>query len=431
MDMSSTNSTSFAAALTVAALLGPSASLAARHGIARVNPDAGMTVYTNAKWLDRSEGRLRFVAGDRRAVDGVFVASEKVAKPAQGTRIVDLGGAFVIPPFGEAHNHNLDGPWTLGYASRYVEAGVFYVKNPNNIASMAELTATLLSRPGTLDAVFAHAGLSIAGGHPEGLYRSLAPRFGLDPDALDGVGFFGFESVSELEERWPEVLAAEPDFIKLYLVDAAGEGTAEPHGLAPPVFRRAVELAHESGLRTTVHVESAADLALAVDAGADESAHLPGRSFRYGMGPEHYRISEELARRMAASGFVTVTTTAVTSAKFGDAARLDEIKEMQRRNLAALHAAGAPLAIGTDVYAWTTEKEIETLRSLGAIPDSDLLELWIDTPSRSIYPGRAIGCLAPGCEASFLALDCDPFADFSCTSKIRQRVKQGARLSDE
>ena len=183
-----------------------------------------------------------------------------------------------------------------------------------------------------------------------------------------------------------------------------------------------------------MHVETAEDLALAVDAGADEAAHLPGYAWAEKLDARAYRIGADLARKMADRGFVVVTTTVVTEggppATPEAAARRREIQALQVENLRKLHAAGVPLAIGSDSYAKTALDEAGHLRKLGAFADADLLKIWVETAPRSIFPERAIGRLAPGFEASFLALDADPTVDFAAVERIRIRVKQGVVLED-
>jgi imidazolonepropionase-like amidohydrolase len=51
------------------------------------------------------------------------------------------------------------------------------------------------------------------------------------------------------------------------------------------------------------------------------------------------------------------------------------------------------------------------------------------TTPRAIFPGRKIGRLADGYEASFLVLDGDPLADWSRAHKIVSRVKQGHSIT--
>jgi len=396
--------------------------------VPRRNPDAPASAYLNGLWYEADASGVRFQPGDRYSIAGVFTAD----RPEVIGRTIDLGGAYVVPPFGEAHNHNVDGPRTLPAAARYLAQGIFYYKNPNDVAAVTAAGAGLFNKPDALDVVFAHGGLSVAKGHPEGLYRWLAKGYGLDPDRLDGQAYFDVPTPEAVARRWPEVLRGRPDFIKLYLLDAADQGGGRAAGLPPAAFRRAAALAKEAGLRTTVHVETAADLALAVDAGTTEAAHLPGYSWKEGLGADAYRISDDLARTMAARGFIVVTTTVVTEdgtpATPEAAGRKRQVQALQAENLRRLHSAGVPLAVGADSYTRTSLDEARNLRKFGAFTDAQLLRLWVETGPRSVFPARAIGRLAPGFEASFLTTAADPTEDFSRVEQIRTRVKQGVVL---
>ena len=59
---------------------------------------APVVQYRNGLWFD---GEV-FVRGDRFVRDGLFVPA------TTATEVVDLGGQHVVPPFAEAHNHNID-----------------------------------------------------------------------------------------------------------------------------------------------------------------------------------------------------------------------------------------------------------------------------------------------------------------------------------
>ena len=398
-------------------------SIAASTQQAKTNPSAMPTIYVNGNWLTMSDESMDFKHGEKYAVNGVFVSE----KPANA-RTVDLQNAYVIPPFGEAHNHNVDGPWSIGTANKYLKEGVFYLKNPNNVGPSTEPFRSTWNAPETLDVSFSHGGLSVDEGHPEVLYRNLAKVFQLDPEKLDGQAFFNVETPELLEQKWPDVVAGNPDFIKLYLLNHPAE---DSDGLSAEVFRLAVEKAKQAGLRTTVHVETTEDLRLAVEAGADEAAHLPAYNYRYVEDEDISLLSDELVELMAEKQFTVVTTTRVSINFYESKApeKLAAIRDRQKQNLSKLHKAGVPLAIGSDSYNHQVSAEVASLRDLGIFPEADLLRLWIETPALSIFPARAIGQLKPGFEASFIALNCNPVEQFDCVNQISHYEKQGAALA--
>jgi hypothetical protein len=87
---------------------------------------AQSVAFVNGVWFNRSTFSRRKVY----AVGGNLTFHQ----PAHISSTVDLGGGYVVPPFGEAHNHNVE-PLKLNkigpLVERYLRHGIFYVKNPN------------------------------------------------------------------------------------------------------------------------------------------------------------------------------------------------------------------------------------------------------------------------------------------------------------
>jgi imidazolonepropionase-like amidohydrolase len=376
-------------------------------------------------------------------------------KPAHVDTIIDLTGGFVIPPFGEAHNHNVEGRWNIdSVIQTYLQAGVFYVKNPNNIPDFSDQIRDKINRPTSIDVVFANGGLTASGGHPSGLYEHMLrtlryePAVGPLPEGwFNGRAFFLIDTEADLQEKWPQILARKPDFIKTYLADAEdfekNRDNLDPQvrtGLNPTLLPVIVAQAHAEGLRVTTHVETAMDFHYAVAAGVDEIAHLPGFFLQ---SPEHAsraQIAEEDATRASAQGITVVTTTRLSHTWHGGAqahgsgpAHANEqlvaiVEEYQKRNLRLLHGHGVTLAIGSD-HDETSLPEAMNLLRLGVFDHLTLLKMWAETTPQAIFPNRAIGALEEGREASFLVLACNPITDFSCVENIQLRVKQGYILN--
>lgn len=310
---------------------------------ARINPEAGPTVYANGLWYTEAGDSIRFVAGERYADNGVFVAK----RPDDAT-VIDLGGAVVVPPFGEAHNHSVDGPGTEAASEKYLAEGVFYYKNPNSIYSFTEPMLDHWAGPDTLDVSFSYGGLSRDEGHPEPLYRMLL-GFGMYSDTgaddLDGNAFHDVTTIEKLDDKWERILATGPEFLKLYLLQ---HDTADSTGLSEGVFREVVRRATARGLRTTVHIETVQDLALAVDAGATEAAHLPAYDLSIAKDPERSRIPDALIAKMASQGFIVVATTNVAQGREYSEKDLKIVTDRQADNLLRMKAAGVAIAVGSD-----------------------------------------------------------------------------------
>ncbi len=223
-----------------------------------------------------------------------------------------------MPPFGEAHNHNLGSAAEekeRTAVGRYLADGVFYVKiqgsPPVSDAVRRRLSA---GEPDSVDAVFAQGSITASGGHPIPLLEDvLLPRGafpGYTKESLKGQYYFTVDSAADLDASWPAILKLRPDFVKTILLfseefdtrrmDPAFNGQK---GLNPALLARIVAKAHENRLRVSTHVATATDFHHAVSAGVDEIAHLPSVG-----GPIAAADAERAAQKK-----IVVDTTALNS----------------------------------------------------------------------------------------------------------------------
>ncbi|MDQ3281441.1 MAG: amidohydrolase family protein [Acidobacteriota bacterium] len=391
--------------------------------------------YVNGRWYDGKGFRARTMC----ASNGIFTK-----KRVRGAREVDLAGAYVIPPFAEAHNHNVEGGGERLEATirGYLDKGVFYVKNPNNLPRTTP--RDLVNKPTSIDATFAMGGLTGTDGHPVELVKRNVDRGAWTMADGDGGFYFAVDSLADLDRKWPQLLVAKPDFVKTYLVysEEYRERKNDPSksgwkGLDPEVLPEIARRAHAAGLRVSTHVETATDFHNAVMAGVDEINHLPGfRLEKYELSMyDHgrFHISDADAKLAAKRGITVVTTSGALIQMASDASKGDDVLRAVMRqtiidNLQTLRRAGVKLAIGSDDYRNGVVPEVNALRTLGIFSNRELLDLWTRDTARAIFPNRKIGRLASGYEASFLALAGDPIADFANTQRIKLRVKQGVEL---
>jgi imidazolonepropionase-like amidohydrolase len=200
-------------------------------------------------------------------------------------------------------------------------------------------------------------------------------------------------------------------------------------GLSPEVYTLVVREAQSRGLRVSTHIESAADFRTAVAAGVDEINHLPGYYWSEGKDAQTYRLTPQDAQAAAAAGVVVVTTTGVSPQFYkAGSPELAALQALQVENLRTLHDAGVTLSIGSDNYMGTARNEVDNLIAIGAFTPSELLDLWVGTAKASVFPDRALSCLKPGCEASFLAMQADPSQDLAALKALSLRVKSGVTL---
>ena len=392
--------------------------------------------FTNASWLGPGgfERGTRYVVARRITTD----------RPARVDTTIDLAGGFVVPPFGEAHNHNIDFSTearTDSVIGRYLRDGVFYVRNPGNVPRARAALRGRINVPNGVDAIFSHGLLTATGGHPSGLYQRNLARGAMTEADGDGGFLWLIDSLPDLNRKWPRILEGRPEFIKVVLVHSEhyAERRADTawfnwKGLDPAIVPEIVQRAHAAGLRVTAHIETAADFRAAVAAGVDEIAHMPG--FRGDErtslpDPRIFELTPDDARNAARRAIVVVTTLggiAGLPPEGPTGALRRRADSLHVRNLRTLREAGVQLAVGSDAYRDDSREEVRYLATLGVFSELDLVRLWSESTPRAIFPRRRVGCLSTGCEGSFVVLRSDPSRDVTRVDDIMLRVKDGIIL---
>jgi imidazolonepropionase-like amidohydrolase len=99
----------------------------------------------------------------------------------------------------------------------------------------------------------------------------------------------------------------------------------------------------------------------------------------------------------------------------------------------ALHAAGVPVALGTDMWAFPglgVSIEMDLYVRAGLTP-LEALRAATQTAARSLGLEKDRGTLEPGKRADFLLLDADPLADVKNVRAIRAVYKAGERANPQ
>ena len=392
--------------------------------------------FANGNWFDGE----KFVRRTFYCVGGVLTNR----RPAQVDRVFDLTNKYVVPPFGEAHNHNLDWSSDERFArvnKMYLDAGIFYVKNPNSLLRSKQPTSARINLPNSVDGVLSNGGLTGSGGHP---VEIVTPQRGFKPDDGEGGFYYIIDNGNDLEKKWPIIIAGRPDFIKTYLLyseeyakrkdDKAYDGWK---GLDPAILPAIVRRAHRDGLRVSTHVETAADFHNALAAGVDEINHLPGfRPDRNDIANytnlSRYQISEADAKLAGKKKIVVVTTIGESveetfNVKHNERDRL-AVRSMLIQNLSLLRKHNVSIAVGSDSFRQTALAEALSLAKLQAFDNLTLLKMWCEATAATIFPKRKIGYLKDGYEANFLVLTGNPLTDFANVKTIELRIKKGEVL---
>jgi len=362
------------------------------------------------------------------------------SKPArEPDSVIDAHGGYVVPPFAEAHNHNIDANSPAAaktLVAKYMKDGVFYGQNPSNVLRARTGLAGYINVPQGLDATFSNAGLTGPGGHPIGLFlRNLGRGVMLATDSNTTEGFvWTIRDRADLDRKWPLVLASKPDFIKVLML-YSDQYEKRLHdttyfnwrGIDPKLVVEIAKRAHARGLRVMAHVETAADFRNALTARVDEIGHTPGfRGNEKTQLPDltPYELTDADAERAARQGAYVVTTLGGIVG-VPDTALRRRADSLFARNLRVMKKHHVKVIVGSDSYRTTSLPEALYLSTLGVYTNAELLRLWTEDTPRAIFPNRKIGKLATGYESSFLVLDKNPLSDFANVQTIRLRVKQG------
>ena len=154
----------------------------------QVERQSNIALY-GGRWFDGSSFKPLTVY----SVRGLFAFK----KPDHIDQTLDLKGSWIVPPFGEAHNHNLGTGVTnqeRKAVRKYLADGVFYVKIQGNLPLTREDKDRLgLDHSDGPDVAFAQGSVTGTGGHPIGLVESLLRQGyypGHSPETLKDYRYF-------------------------------------------------------------------------------------------------------------------------------------------------------------------------------------------------------------------------------------------------
>ena len=398
-----------------------------RQRYVRKNDESRITKFINGNWFNGKTFEKRVVW----LKDGL-ISFKKVDRKVD--TIIDLSNNYVIPPFAEAHNHNLESKYELEKRIKsYLDNGVFYVKVLSSIKKRMALVMHNYNKPTGLDISLTYAPLTAKDGHPIGV-RKRYLNFGYyggmfnSLQELESHGFVTINNAEELNTKWKQIIASSPDFIKLMLLYSEEYEKRKDDtlyfarkGLNPQLVDEIVKRAHGLNLRVSAHVETAYDFHVAVKAGVDEIAHLPEISNGKPIHIDDIKLAKE-------KGVVMVTTASLVL-KRDKRPDYNELVTNITSNLKLLKEHGVTIAIGSDQYNGNSTEEFDYLYQSGVFTNLELLNMWTINATRTIFPNRKIGELKEGYEASFLVLNKNPINDITQIYKnIIMRVKQGLIL---
>jgi imidazolonepropionase-like amidohydrolase len=347
---------------------------------------------TNARVFDGRE---------LRGPSTVVIEGGIVGDNSAGARIIDAGGATLLPGLIDAHVHLLE----VGHLQLLADFGVTTTLDmgawpPAMIDSLRDTTGTADIRSAGIPATTAGSSHSHLPGWPA-------------EEVVDGpTGAARFVT---------DRIAQGADYIKL-IVDTPGPDQE--------ILDALVAASHRHGKLTVAHAASTAALDMALQAGVDMITHVP---------LDHALTASTAARILAQKcvmiptltmmkGIVDRVAAAAASQPEGVPAAAPSY-ESARDSVAELHRTGVPILAGTDANAGPgipfSPRHGESLH--------DELELLIDAGLSTVEALRAAtvlpaqhfglhdrGVIEPGRRADLVLIDGDPIADIRATRQIRR-----------
>jgi imidazolonepropionase-like amidohydrolase len=369
-------------------------------------------------------------------------------RPQSVDEIIDLQNGYVVPPFADAHCHNFYGAYNIAeQVGMYLKEGIFYAKVLTDSRKGALQVADKVNIPTSVDVSYAHGALTHTFGHGFEIFEALALR--IPPEAtiiaanrdkiaashlMENDAYYIIDTREDLENKWQKILAGKPDFIKVMLVGSERFAEKEQNlakialgdiGVNPEILPAIVEKAHQAGLRVSVHVETVVDYRLALKAGVDEMAHMPGYYVADDEKDELKTLTDEDARETARRGIWVVLAPIALEYNPAQRARIDRLLKL---NIELLKKYNVKIAFGSDRYGRTPLDDVLHLQTLGVFTNLEMLRIWCEVTPLTIFPNRKIGRLKEGYEASFIVLNGNPVKEFKQVRNIRLRFKQGRSI---
>jgi imidazolonepropionase-like amidohydrolase len=401
--------------------------------------------FKNGNWWQLQ----KFVKKTVYATNGTFTFK----KPAKIDSVIDLNNQYCIPPFGDAHTHNLDGSYGLAnMVKQYISDGIFYVQVTGNYGSGAEQARPILAKSNLVDVVYANGLLTATYGHGFYPYEPMALGFYSPQEQMKYVdsvkksrsaannAYYFLDSVADVDAKWPLILKYKPDIIKICLLDAADyvakrkAEVVETYGLSPEVAAYVVKKAHTSGLRVIAHIETAEDARLCANIGVDALAHMPGYAWKgTNETKEKFCMTKADATLFKKAGLAVIPTLNLDYTNTYDSngtkteypAQFAAVVAYEKKAMQWLQKANVPLCIGGDYYGRTATEEINYIIKQGIFTNTQLIDIYCTQTPQHIFPKRKIGLIAEGYESSFLVLKENPLQKIETIKNIQQRIKKG------
>lgn len=359
-------------------------------------------------------GRLWDGSGGPVVADGVVVIRGnriEAAGPAaqvkipEGARRIDAGGGFIMPGVIDNHVHlNMLLEKEPDPLTRWLRAGVTTLVDTGTAkGTVARLRERVAAASKTPPRLFVAGPIFTA---PDGY---PAPR--REPGVVEVAE--GVATPEEAEAKVDRLLGEEKaDLVKVAIESGffsdydAKDGWPVP---SPPVLAALQRATHRHGRTIRAHVTQPGELAAALDAGFDGTAHTP-----------IVDLPEELLARAAKARMIFVSTANIWEDP--------KLTVPVQKNLARYVRLGGRVALGTDVPFQTgSEMPLGEMRLLveGGLTPRDVLLAATRDGAGALGKGGELGTLAPGKLADLIVAKGDPLANIEDLGTVTVVVRDG------
>jgi imidazolonepropionase-like amidohydrolase len=399
---------------------------------------AKIYVLRSARMLDVRSGRI--VAPGEVVISGDHIVSVGKGDEPAGAEVIDLGDATLMPGMIDAHVHLFLHPGAENSQTfdESVPQRTLIAMHQAELDLMAGFTAE--RDMGTEGAGSADS--AVRNAIDSGLYPG--PRMRMSGNATDITGghedAIGFnpaqhalsnadyaDTADELVKAIREQRKQGADFTKIYETgpDHYSDGAlSAPYQYTVAELKAAVAEAarygNGAGHSVAVHATCEPGAGYAVQAGVASIDH-------------GYYLSPATMRMMKEKGIPAVPTFAIAE-YFADhaasPAAAQKLKQEQAFHAAQFKlqlAAGVPMAVGSDVGPFphgTQALELQLMVQYG-MPAAEVLRADLLNGAKLLGWEGKIGELKPGGYADVIAVEGDPVADISATTRVRFVMKNG------
>jgi imidazolonepropionase-like amidohydrolase len=383
------------------------------------------TLFTNAAIVDATAPEPR--SGNILVEDGWIRDLDAQPAAAPDREVIDVRGRTVVPGLIDCHVHVMAGTMDLA-ANAQLPAATAILRAVPILRGMLERGFTTVRDAAGASYALAQAiadglvagprlfvcgkALSKTGGHGDMRPRSDTwdpNRWSAAPGALNRVA----DGIDEVRRACRQELRQGASFIKIM----ANGGVASPtdpvsaYGYTPDEIRAAVEEARDARTYVAAHLYTAEAIVRAVDCGVYSLEHCN-------------LIDAPAARRAAEAGCIAVPTLITYEALAHDGpalglpaasiAKIESVRTAGLESLSLLHAAGVPMAFGTDLLGPTHVRQCEEFAIRARVlPARDILAGATTVAARLLGMHGRLGVIADGAIADLLVVDGNPLDDIS------------------